>query len=66
MAHRTWFSRGGFGLDFARRNTPGTPAAQRGSEAAAVTRRARVRPVTLARSAADETPRPVSAERRTP
>lgn len=64
MAHRTWFSRGGFGLDFAGRNTPGTPAAQRGSDTAAVTRRARTRPVTLARSAADETPQPVSSERK--
>lgn len=57
-SRRRWFPLRTFLLDYERRNAPGGPAAQRGAEAAAQTRRRRTRPVTLARSAADETPTP--------
>ncbi|MGX9981963.1 hypothetical protein [Methylobacterium fujisawaense] len=55
---------GTFTLPFERRNRPGSPEAQRGSERAALTRRARTRPVTLARRAepfpADPSPQPAT------
>lgn len=52
MPRRHWFPNRACALDFRTRNTPGSPQAQRGADKAALTRRARTRPVTLARTAA--------------
>ncbi len=53
---RYWSPRGAYALDYAARNHAGSDTDQRGSDKAAAARRRRTRPVTLARSAADEVP----------